>query len=94
MIEFALIVRILMHLATALAVMSYVSHRRTRPGSTLIGIAIAGASVAGALSAVQHFEQLTRQFDLWLFILVCAVAISTVLNGGNVSRLFRRPHGR
>lgn len=94
MTEPAVFFMVAMHLLTAVAVVCYTSDTRTRPGSTLIGVAIAGASVAGAISAIRDFETGAADFDLWLLVLVSAVAVSAVLNGGNVARLFRRPRGR
>lgn len=94
MIEFTLLVRVLLHLVTALAVMSYVSECRSRPGSSLIAVMIAGASVAGAFDGVRAIAQQTAQLDIWLTVFVAAIALSTILNGGNVAKMFRRPYGR
>lgn len=94
MIEFALLVRITLHLITALAVMSYVSECRSRPGSSILAVMIAGASVAGAFDGVRAFATDQGQLDIWLMVFVAAIALSTILNGGNVAKMFRRPHGR
>lgn len=83
-------IRLLLHVVTAVALVCYLSHHRTRLLPTLAAWLGGGGSMAAFFQGVSEFRYDSPHTDLGVMCIVVAFAIISVASRGNLAKPFNR----